>query len=123
MCRFCNIDQEKVATGILVHQSFPDEKVNGVALTNNRYRTGSNGFLINCQPGNESVVKPKPGLTCNQIICFPEKSNAIYKDKIVIDMRTYSSLNENKLVMSETEIQNLANQLKIIKKNCRQKCG
>lgn len=114
---YFNMDQEKIAMGILVHRSFPNEQVNGVALTKNIYRRNSNGFLINAQLGNESVVKPKPGVTCDQFLCFPAKSNAIYNDKIVVDVITFSSLNENKLVMTETEIQNLANQLEIIKKH------
>ena len=67
--------------------------------------------------GEESVVKPKPGVICDQFICFPSKSNAIYKDKIVIDVLTHSNLNNNKLVMTEQEIQNLANQLEIIKQH------
>lgn len=114
---FYNIDQSKVAMGILVHRSFPEEKVNGVAITKNIYRKNSNGFLVNAQLGNENVVKPSSGITCDQFLCFPETSNKIYKDKIVVDVITYSSINDNKLVMSEEEIQNLANQLDIIKKH------
>lgn len=114
---YYNIDQENVAMGILVHRSFPKEKVNGVAITKNIYRKNSNGFLVNAQLGNENVVKPTPGVICDQFLCFPQKSNSIYNDKIVIDVITYSNLNENKLVMSEAEIQNLANQLDIIKKH------
>jgi pyruvate, water dikinase len=112
---YYNIDQTKVAMGVLVHRSFPKEKVNGVAITKNIYRKNSNGFLVNAQLGNENVVKPRPGVICDQFLCFPENSNKIYKDKIVIDVITYSNLNDNKLVMSEDEIQNLANQLDIIK--------
>ena len=114
---YFNIDQEKIAMGILVHRSFKNEKVNGVALTKNIYRKNSNGFLINAQPGEESVVRPRSGVICDQFLCFPAKSNKIYQDKIVIDIITYSSINNNELVMSETEIQNLANQLEIIKKH------
>ena len=114
---YYNIDQTKVAMGVLVHRSFPEEKVNGVAITKNIYRKNSNGFLVNAQLGNENVVKPGPGVICDQFLCFPENSNKIYKDKIVIDVITYSNLNDNKLVMSEDEIQNLANQLDIIKKH------
>lgn len=38
------------------------------------------------------------------------------KNKNIVDIITQSSLNNNKLVMTETEIQKLANQLEIIKK-------
>ncbi len=114
---YFNINHENLAMGILVHRSFQHEKVNGVAITKNIYRNISNGFLVNAQLGDESVVRPKPGVTCDQFICFPAKSNIIYKNKIVIDILTYSSLNDNQLVMSEKEIQNLANQLEVIKKH------
>ncbi|MFO7657723.1 MAG: PEP/pyruvate-binding domain-containing protein [Bacteroidales bacterium] len=114
---YYHIDQKNVAMGILVHRSFPKEKVNGVAITKNIYRKNSNGFLVNAQLGNEKVVKPHSGVICDQFLCFPEKSNRIYLDKIVIDVITYSNLNDNKLVMSEAEIQNLANQLEIIKRH------
>ncbi len=113
---YFNMDQTRVYMGILVHRSFPDEAVNGVALTKNIYRKNSNGFLINAQLGDHSVVKPEPGATCDQLLCFPSSSNPIYKDKIVVDVLTYSSLNNNQLVMTEQEIQHLANQLAIIKR-------
>lgn len=114
---YYGIDQSKVYMGILVHRSFPDEEVNGVALTKNIYRKNSNGFLVNAQVGDQSVVKPEPGVTCDQFLCFPSSSNPIYKDKIVVDVLTYSNLNNNKLVMTEQEIQHLADQLNIIKKH------
>lgn len=38
------------------------------------------------------------------------------KNKNIVDIITQSSLNNNKLVMTETEIQKLANKLEIIKK-------
>lgn len=39
-----------------------------------------------------------------------------FKNKNIVDIITQSSLNNNKLEMTETEIQKLANQLEIIKK-------
>jgi hypothetical protein len=114
---YYHIDQKNVAMGILVHRSFPNEAVNGVAITKNIYRKNSNGFLVNAQLGNENVVKPNPDVICDQFLCFPEKANKIQSDKIIIDIITYSNLNDNKLVMTEAEIQNLANQLEIIKRH------
>jgi len=115
--QYFSIDQQNIAMGILVHRSFPKEKVNGVAVTKNIYRKNSNGFLVNAQLGETSVVKPDSGIVCDQFLCFPNNANAIYKDKTVIDVITYSSLNNNQLVMTEDEIQNLANQLAVIKRH------
>lgn len=113
---YYNIDHKVVYMGILVHRSFPNEEVNGVAITKNLYRPSNYGFVINAQLGNESVVKPKRGVITDQFICYPNRANNIYKNKSTIDIITQSSLNGNKLVMTQTEIQHLANQLELIKK-------
>ncbi|MCT4613771.1 MAG: PEP/pyruvate-binding domain-containing protein [Marinifilaceae bacterium] len=119
--KYYNIDQHNVFMGILVHRSFPNERVNGVAITKNIYRKHSNGYLVNAQLGDENVVDAKSGINCDQFICFPSQSNRIYKNKTVIDLITYSSLNDNHLVMYENEIQNLADQLFIIQNHFKYK--
>lgn len=113
---YYNIDHKVVYMGILVHRSFPNEEVNGVAITKNLYRSDNYGFVVNAQLGNESVVKPKQGVVSDQFICYPNTADNIYKNKNTVDIITQSSLNDDKLVMTEIEIQNLANQLELIKK-------
>jgi hypothetical protein len=113
---YYNINHDQVFMGILVHRSFPDEKINGVAITKNLYRSNNDGFIINAQIGNENVVNPTIGITADQFICYPNTKNNIYKNKTTIDVITESSLNNNKLTMTRTEIQKLANQLDIIKR-------
>ncbi|MCL7754727.1 PEP/pyruvate-binding domain-containing protein [Polaribacter sp. Z022] len=112
---YYNINHKNVFMGILVHRSFPNEKINGVAITKNLYRPNYEGFVINAQIGNENVVDPTLDTTTDQFICYPNTRNNIYKDKITIDVITTSSLNKNKLTISRQEIQKLANQLNIIK--------
>lgn len=116
---YYNIDHSDVYMGILVHRSFPNEDVNGVAITKNLYRPDNYGFVVNAQLGNENVVKPKQGIVSDQFICYPNSADNIYKNKNTIDIITQSSLNNDKLVMTEDEIQNLANQLEIIKRYFR----
>lgn len=113
---YFRMDQEKVAMGILVHRSFPNEIANGVAITKNIYRESRLGFVINVQVGNESVVDPKPGVVCDQIICYEGGRNKIYTEKDIVEVITKSSLNNNKLIMSDEEIIHLVKQLEIIKK-------
>lgn len=113
---YYNIDHKAAYMGILVHRSFPSEKVNGVAITKNLYRPGNYGFVVNAQLGDESVVKPKQGVVCDQFVCYPNDANIIYKGKNAVDIITQSNLNNNKLVMTEPEIQILADKLEIIKK-------
>mgnify|MGYP003632091251 FL=1 len=72
---FRSIDHTAVGMAMLVHRSFPDEKVNGVALTNNPYdRSGLDpAFYINVQFGEASVVQPDPGVTTDQIIYYYDR--------------------------------------------------
>jgi hypothetical protein len=112
-----HIDHSTVAMGILVHRSFPDEAVNGVAITTNLYRDDYLGFVINAQLGDESVVQPKSGIRCDEFICYPDESVSVYgKQEAGIDIINYSSLNGGELIMKEGEIQHLANVLELIKR-------
>ena len=113
---YYGMDQQKVYMGILVHRSFPDEAVNGVAITKNIYRPENYGFVVNAQLGNENVVQPTPGVVCDQFICFPNNASRLYADRGVVDILTTSSLNNGKLVMTDDEIQHLAEQLEYIKR-------
>jgi len=114
---YFDINQKDVLMGVLVHRSFPNEEVNGVAITKNIYRKNSHGFIVNAQVGETSVVKPEQGIICDQFICYPNSVNNLYKGKTIVDIITQSNINDNgKLVMSDKEILSLANQLESIKK-------
>ena len=110
---FFRVDHKNVAMGILVHRSFPNEKVNGVAITKNIYRSNSAGFVVNTQKGNENVVSQTQGMRAEQFICFPSRFKRT-NSPTVVDVITHSSLTDS-LLMTPIEIQNLADQLEIIK--------
>lgn len=110
---YFNINQFSVSMGILVHRSFPNEAVNGVAITKNIYRDNYIGFVVNAQLGDVSVVNPPAGIVCDQFICSPKDINNAFTN--TIEVIAHSNLNGNKLVMSTAEIENLANQLDLIK--------
>ncbi|WP_411812576.1 PEP/pyruvate-binding domain-containing protein [Chryseobacterium scophthalmum] len=97
------IDHESCAMGVLVHRSFPDEKANGVLVTRNLYRNQYAGITVNVQLGEESVVKPEPGVTCDEFYCH----NFNYLGSFVVDYRSTSSLNNGKPILTETEIKKL----------------
>ena len=67
---FRGIDHQSVGMALLVHNSFPDEEANGVAITANPFDTAGlePGFYVNVQVGDESVVQPDPGVTTDQFI-------------------------------------------------------
>ena len=65
-----NIDHKKVGMALLVHNSFPYEEANGVAITANPFDPSGlePGFYVNVQIGEESVVRPEAGVTSDQFI-------------------------------------------------------
>lgn len=97
------INHESCAMGVLVHRSFPDEKANGVLVTRNLYRNQYVGITVNVQLGEESVVKPEPGVTCDEFYCH----NFNGFGSFVVDYRSTSSLNNGKPILTETEIKKL----------------
>lgn len=110
---YYRINHQDAYMGILVHRSFPSEKVNGVAITKNLYRKNHTGYVVNAQLGEESVVKPKPGVICDQFVCNPESYS--FGSQTSIDVITVSNLNGGEMVMTEEEMVHLAKQLEIIK--------
>jgi len=99
------INHESCAMGVLVHRSFPDEKANGVLVTRNLYRNQYAGITVNVQLGEESVVKPEPGVTCDEF--YGHNFNGF--GSFVVDYRSTSSLNNGKPILTETEIKKLFN--------------
>jgi len=97
------INHESCAMGVLVHRSFPDEKANGVLVTRNLYRDRYAGITVNVQLGEESVVKPEPGVTCDEFYCH----NFNGFGSFVVDYRSTSSLNNGKPILTETEIKKM----------------
>jgi pyruvate, water dikinase len=69
--QFYNISQSTVMMGILVHQGFPSEEANGVAITKNLIRDNFPGYTINVQIGETSVVAPPKDVVCDQLIIIP----------------------------------------------------
>lgn len=111
-----NIDHRNAYMGILVHRSFPEEEVNGVAITTNLYRNDYLGFVVNAQIGDLSVVNPGVGIECDQIICYPDRESPNDETREGgVDIINFSNQNNGELVMSEEEYQHLANVLEDIK--------
>lgn len=113
---YFNIDHSRTYMAILVHRSFPQEQVNGVAITKNIYRKSYPGFVVNAQLGDESVVDPPPGVVCDQFICYPSLYDNVYTTAGTIDIISVSNLTTNEMVMTRSEVQHLADQLEHIKR-------
>lgn len=72
--RFFNISDQKLAMGVLIHRSFPEEEANGVVITKNVYRPNYTGISVNVQFGDISVVEPQEGVVCDQLVIVYEQS-------------------------------------------------
>ena len=64
------IDHTGVSMAILVHQGFPKEDAQGVALTGNIFDDVEPAFYVNVQVGDISVVLPPPGVTTDQFLYY-----------------------------------------------------
>ena len=70
---YAGIDHEQVAMAVLMTPAYVDELANGVAVTANIFdpRPGAeDGFYVNAQLGDASVVLPDPGVTADQFLLF-----------------------------------------------------
>ena len=70
---YAGIDHTRVAMAVLLTPAFDDEAANGVAITANLYdpsRNGEDGFFVNGQLGEASVVLPDPGVTAEALTYF-----------------------------------------------------
>lgn len=101
------IDQSNIAMGVLVHRSFPDELANGVVITQNLFRKEFNGITVNIQKGENSVVKPNKNEICEQFTAYDLNLFGTKNRDVDVDYISNSSLNENKPLLSSTEINKL----------------
>ena len=75
---YYRVDHKSVAMALLVHEYFPKEEANGVAVTSNIYdKTGVDpAFYINVQYGGDAeVVHPPKGVTSDQILYYYHSPN------------------------------------------------
>ncbi|MCP4599375.1 MAG: hypothetical protein GY847_02375 [Proteobacteria bacterium] len=98
-----SIDHHSVGMALLVHNSFPWEEANGVAITANPFDTSGMepGFYVNVQVGDVSVVQPSSGITSDQFvyhfdmpgqpIVFIAHSSLVLKgDTVITNAQTYA---------------------------------
>lgn len=109
---FC-IAQDKVYMGILCHQAMGTEEVNGVAITKNIYREEMTGHMVNMQKGESSIVIPTDSMTSEQVLLLI--SHTWGEPTFAIDYISYSSLNNNKPLLTQAEYRKLSKVLSAIK--------
>ena len=113
---YFNFNHESVMMGVLVHQVYDNELINGVAITKNLYRDYEAGIVINIQKGENEVVSPKNGVISEQIISYMSSGFSFYDDSKAADWLSYSSLNPNSSLLTTEELLTLSRQLESIKR-------
>jgi pyruvate,water dikinase len=114
------IDQSNIAMGVLVHRSFPDELANGVVITKNLFRKDFSGITVNIQKDENSVVKPNKGEVCEQFTAYDLNLFGTKNNNMDVDYISNSSLNDNKPLLTITEINNLYKACKTIETKMNQ---
>ena len=109
------IDNQTVLMAVLVHQGFPAEEANGVAITRNLFRKGFHGYTINVQVGEVSVVAPEDSITCDQFVCFDSEEFTQETGKVFAQYITRSNINGGKNVLTQLQIEQLYKALSTIK--------
>lgn len=112
---YAGIDHAQVAMAVLVVPSFDDEAANGVAITANVYDPaagGEDGFFINAQLGEASVVSPPLGVTADGLLYYffhPNQPSTYY---------THSNLVEpGATVLARGELFELGQQLDAVREH------
>jgi phosphoenolpyruvate synthase/pyruvate phosphate dikinase len=108
-----HIDESTVSMAILIHEGFPDEEANGVAVTKNLYRPSYSGFTINVQYGETSVVQPDDRVICDQMILIPEQLFKGSGSKVYAQYITRSNIKPG--VLNSDELYDLYFALEFIK--------
>jgi hypothetical protein len=111
---YFRIDHFYMAMGILVHRAFGDDEANGVAITRHLYRKGYPAYTVNVQAGETSVVSSVDTVVAEQfVIVFKGYEN---ETEYSLDFITHSSLSKNETVLTSSQVKQLVEYLRAIKK-------
>jgi pyruvate, water dikinase len=115
--RYFGIDHKSSAMAILVHETYDDELVNGVCITQNLYRDYDFGFVINMQQGENEVVSPDNKLVCEQLISYMNSGSGLYNEAQAADWISYSSLSPGTSLLTTAELKDLTQKMEKIKRH------
>jgi hypothetical protein len=111
---FGNVEQTQAAMAVLVHQAWPSEAAQGVAISRNAlHATRDSQYYINAQIGEASVTNPAPGVTSDEMVYTP------LPRRPKVDYQARSSLSRGRDVLAFSEIQGLGCALESIHEHFR----
>jgi hypothetical protein len=94
---YYKVDQNHIAMGVLIHQGYPSEKVNGVAISRNVLDPAqASRYYFNTQVGEALVTNPAPGIVS-------EESSFEYNGWVTAAYYSRSTFSPDAHILSETE--------------------
>lgn len=93
-----SIDQRHVRMAVLVHQSYPDEKANGVLMTQNIADPTVAGMYVNVQKGEISVTNPEGGAVAEVFSIVPAPKG------LQVQRLRWSSLAPGQPLLTDAEV-------------------
>jgi len=94
---YYKVDQNHIAMGVLIHQGYPSEKVNGVAISRNELDPAqASRYYFNTHVGEALVTNPAPGIVS-------EESSFEYNGWVTAAYYSRSTFSPDAHILSETE--------------------
>ena len=103
---FHRIDHTAAAMGVLVHPSYQDELVNGVAVSFDPIRGGDGDYYVNSQVGEDLVTNPEAHSVPEEIVLHEDGNYAV--------LGTSNQVPPGQLLMSGTQMNQLRRHLAVI---------
>jgi len=103
---FYRVDHTEAAMGVLVHQNCTDELANGVAVSFDPYYNFSGTYYVNTQIGEDLVTNPEAHSKPEELLLFVDDTYWV--------LATSSLVPSGQLLMSDDQLQQLAEHLQTI---------
>ncbi len=103
---FHRIDHTAAAMGVLVHPSYQDELVNGVAVSFNPTFGRSDNYYVNSQVGEDLVTNPDAHSIPEELLLDPQATYTV--------LATSNQVSAGQLLMSDAQIAQLRRHLEVI---------
>ena len=103
---FHRIDHKATAMGILVHPSYQDELVNGVAVSIDPAYGTEGTYYVNSQVGEDLVTNPEAHSAPEELLLRPDGSYIV--------IATSNKVSAGQLLMSDAQLQQLRRDLTVI---------
>ncbi len=114
--QFYRIDHMNAAMGVLVHPSYSDERVNGVAVSTDPLYETRNTFYLNSQMGEDMVTNPNSFSIPEEILLNANQTEPISYTLI----RASNQVEDDELLMSLNQLDELRSYIATIQEKFRE---